>query len=84
MQRDLERHSKITSYRLGEIPRHYDEFLRTLAASSTLPSLREVFSELLKHLEDNLLFDHLGIGLHDPARNTVSVILHAGEHEFPT
>jgi len=84
MQRDLERHSKITSYRLGEIPRHYDEFLRTLAASSTLPSLREVFSELLKHLEDNLLFDHLGIGLHDPARNTVSVILQAGEHEFPT
>jgi formate hydrogenlyase transcriptional activator len=35
-------------------------------------------------LENNLCFDHIGLALHDPARNVVSIILQAGEHEFPT
>jgi formate hydrogenlyase transcriptional activator len=83
MQRDLERHSNITSYLLDDLPRHYQELLQTRSGALGRPSLRETFSELLKHLDENLRSDHIGLALHDPARNTVSVILQAGEHEFP-
>jgi hypothetical protein len=80
MQRDLERHSNITSYLLDDLPRHYQELLQTRSGALGRPSLRETFSELLKHLDENLRSDHIGLALHDPARNTVSVILQAGEH----
>jgi hypothetical protein len=82
MQRDVERHSNITSYLLDDLPRHYQELLQTRSAALGKPSLRETFSELLKHLDENLRSDHISLALHDPARNTVSVILQAGEHEF--
>ena len=83
MQREPGRHSKITSFRFGELPRHYRELLRTPSASSGWPNLHATFSELLNHLAENLRFDHIGFALHDPARDVVSVILQAGEHQFP-
>src|SRR5579864_285281 len=83
MQRDLAYHSNITSYLLDDLPRHYQELLHTRSAASGRPSLRETFSEFLKHLDENLQSDHIGFALHNRARNVVSVILQAGEHEFP-
>jgi formate hydrogenlyase transcriptional activator len=83
MQREPGRHSKITSFRFGELPRHYRELLRTPSATSGWPNLHATFSELLNHLAENLRFDHIGFALHDPARDVVSVILQAGEHQFP-
>jgi formate hydrogenlyase transcriptional activator len=82
MQGDLGRHSNITSYRLDDLPRHYQELLRTRFAALGRPNLRETFSELLKHVDENLRSDHISLALHDPARNVASVILQAGEHEF--
>jgi len=81
MQGDLERHSNITSFGLDDLPRHYQDLLRARSVSDR-PKLRETFSELLNHLDENLCSDHIGLALHDPARNVVSVILQAGEHEF--
>ena len=81
MQRDLERHSNITSSRLGELPRYHE--LLAPAGGNRAASLQNVFSELLKRLEQNLEYDHVGFGLHEPERNVVSVILQAGEYQFP-
>jgi formate hydrogenlyase transcriptional activator len=83
MQRD-ERHSNITSYRLDELPRQYRALLCSSAVAGSRPSLREVFSELLKRLEENLRFDHIGLAMLDPVRDVVSVILQAGGYEFPS
>ena len=81
MQSEL-RHSKISTLRLGDLGR-YHALLRTPASTSSGTGLHEIFSELLRRLEQNLQFDHLGLGLHDSSRNVVSVILRAGEHDFP-
>ena len=82
MQRGVERHSNITSFGLDDLPRHYQNLLRTRSVSDR-PKLRETFAELLKYLDENLRSDHISLALHDPARNRVSIILQAGDHEFP-
>ena len=83
MQRDFACHSNITSYLLDDLPRHYQKLLQTRSAAVSRPNLRETFAELLKQLDENLRSDHISLALHDPSRNTVSVILQAGQHEFP-
>ena len=84
MQRaQQERHSNITSFRLDEFSRRCQE-LFLLAAGSARPNLREVFSELLRRLEQSLHFDHLGFALFDATRNVAVVLLQAGDSEVPT
>src|SRR5690349_1453259 len=82
MQRDVERHANITSYPFDERPRGYRVLRKPRSATSGGPSLRETFSELFKHFDANLRSDHVGLALHDRARNVASVILQTGEHEF--
>jgi formate hydrogenlyase transcriptional activator len=83
VQRGLERHSNITSYRLDDLSRHHRELLRTIQERASQGNLRNLISELLKRLEENLYFDHLAFALHDPARNILHIMVQAGEYEIP-
>ena len=76
------RHSTISIYRLGELAR-YQALLQKSVSSTAETGLQAIFSELLKRIEQNLQFDLLDMGLHDSSRNVISVILRAGEHDFP-
>ena len=83
MQREFERHSEIRSFRFDDLTRHYGDVLHHPAhRSQDKANLRGVFAELLRRLEENLRFDHIGLGVYDSRRNVVSVILQAGEYEF--
>src|SRR6478609_5505199 len=82
MQSDAQRHTGITSYRLGDLY-PYSRDLFTAESSSGRIDLRAVFSELLSLLSRNLQFEHLGFGLHDPSRNTISVLFESGEFRLP-
>ena len=84
MQRDDKRHSNITSYWLDDLSRHCLDLFPTSQRTSGGQSLRDVFSELLKRLEENIPFDHFGFGVHDRTRNVIRVVLQAGEFEVPT
>lgn len=79
MQSNLARHQNLTSCRPAGFPRNCEAVLRSIVPSK----LRDNFSELLKRMQDNLHFDHIGLGLYDPDRDILSVFLQAGEHEFP-
>lgn len=46
--------------------------------------LYETFSQLLGRLHEYLRFDYLGFGLFNPASNAISVLLQAGEYNFPS
>src|SRR5581483_6055047 len=78
-----ERHSGITSSRLDDLSSRCDELLGAALPVNGGRNLQEVFSELLRRLEQSLQFDYLGFGLFNPARNVIAVLFQAGEFEVP-
>jgi GAF domain-containing protein len=82
MQSSDQRHTVITSYRLDDLFRYCRE-LFTALPNSGHGDLCAVFSELLSCLEQNLHFDYLSFALHDPTRDSVTVVFEAGEFKLP-
>jgi len=82
MQSSSQRHTDITSYRLDDLFR-YSREMCTASSNSSSGNLRAVFSELLSRLEQNLHFDYLSFALHDPTRDSVTVVFEAGEFKLP-
>jgi formate hydrogenlyase transcriptional activator len=82
MQSNDQRHTEITSYRLDDLLRYCRE-LFTALPNSGHGDLCAVFSELLNCLEQNLHFDYLSFALHDPTRDSVTVVFEAGEFKLP-
>ena len=82
MQSSDQRHTDITSYRLDDLLRYRRE-LFTAPPNSGHGNLCAVFSELRNRLGQNLHFDYLSFGLHDPARHRVTVVFEVGESQLP-
>ncbi|HEX6806178.1 MAG TPA: sigma 54-interacting transcriptional regulator [Terriglobales bacterium] len=83
MQRQKDRHSTITSYRLDDLSGQCLDFLPTLRPTGDRQLFRNVIAELLNRLEQNLPFDHLSFSLHDPAKNVVRMAVQAGHYQVP-
>ena len=79
MQSGPQIESNIESSKLDELSRYWRDLLRPCPEDHTRRTLQDAFSELLKGLSQNLAFDHLGLGLFNPAAKTIDVLLQAGE-----
>lgn len=84
MQSEPRRHGEISSFRFDQLSRYWEKLACAAGQNTPGHQLYETFSQLLSRLHQYLSFDYLGFGLLNPAQNAISVLLQAGEYEFPS
>ena len=84
MQKDVQRHSRINSFRFERFFQAPRQAAGPVSMAGDRRSLRDVFEDLVQSVYAGIRFDHLGIGLYDPAANVVDVVLQAGAEQLAT